>query len=59
MAKDKKMLGEALDLLDGICSKVALNRETHVRVQIASQVIRGELNKEEGEPKDAKAERKD
>ena len=48
MVKDKKVLNEALDLLDGICAKVALNRETHVQVQVASQVIRGELNKKEG-----------
>jgi len=47
MAKDKKMLGEALDLLDGICAKVALNRETHVQVQMASQMIRAEINKDE------------
>ena len=45
MGDGKKMLNEALDLLDGICAKVALNRETHVQVQMASQLIRAEINK--------------
>lgn len=64
MAKDKKILNEALDLLDGICGKVALNRETHMQVQMSTQVIRAELNKKEEEPKkeevkDAKSAEKD
>lgn len=46
---EKKVLNEALDLLDGICAKVALDRQTHVNVQRASQLLRAEINEMGGE----------
>ena len=52
MAKDKEMLGEALDLLYGICRKIALNGDTHDNITRASQVIRAEIDKVEEAPKE-------
>lgn len=58
MATDKKILNEALDLLFGICRKVALNGDTHDNVSMAAQIIRAELNKKE-DVKEKEGEKKD
>ena len=48
MAKDKNVVAnEALDLLDGVCARVACDRQNHYNIQMAVQVIRAELNKED------------
>ena len=48
---EKKMLNEALDLLYGICRKVALNADTHDNVTMAANLLRAEVNKKEEEKK--------
>lgn len=52
MAKDKQVVNEALDLLDGICSKVGLDRQNHYNVQQAVRVIKEEINREEAPKED-------
>ena len=42
---------EALSLLDKVCASVALNRETHVKVQQAVEVIRKAIT---GKPENKK-----
>lgn len=53
MAKvdEKKMLNEALDLLYGLCRKVALNADTHDNISMAANVLRAEINKKEEKKK--------
>lgn len=36
---------EAIEYLDGILAKAAVNRETHDKIQLALEVIRNEVKK--------------
>ena len=49
---DKKMVNEALDLLYGLCRKVALDGPTHDNISMAAQVIRADINKEKEDAED-------
>ena len=48
----KKMLNEALDMLDSICMKVQADRVAHARIQASVGVLRAEINKKEEDKKE-------
>jgi len=48
----KKMLNDALDLLDNICMKVQADRIAHARIQASVGLLRAEINKKGEEVKE-------